>query len=138
MSLSELPARAPAPRPISTQPDAALTTLKVFIEGLRVDAEVGVYAEEHHRRQPLILDIEVELRPAFPGELNATADYDWLAGQAKAVAAEGHIELVETFASQVASRCLRNPQTQSARVKVRKPEAMADGMAGAEVTMERR
>ena len=62
-------------------------------------------------------------------------NYETLAEKARALAAFGHIELVETFAERLATVCLDHPRAVSVRVRVRKPEAIngADA-AGVELT----
>ena len=38
--------------------------LSVFVEGLTLDAEIGLYDHERGRTQPLSVDIELALTPA--------------------------------------------------------------------------
>ena len=113
-------------------------TLSVFVEGLALDAEIGLYDHERGRTQPLSVDIELALTPAPAHGIHGTVNYETLAEKARALAAAGHIELVETFAERLAAACLEHPRAVQVRVRVRKPQAIpgADS-AGVELTASR-
>ena len=109
------------------------------MRGLALDAEIGVYRHERGRHQPLIVDVEIELAPHGVGVLGDTVNYETLAAAARAVAAEGHIDLVETYAQRLAAACLADPRVLRARVRVDKPGALPGAAAaGVEVAAERR
>jgi dihydroneopterin aldolase len=112
--------------------------LTVFVRGLAIEAEIGVYPTERGRAQPLVVDIEVELAAGRVGGLADTVNYEGLAASARALAAEGHIDLVETYAQRLADACLAHPRAQKVRVWVKKPQALpgADA-AGVEITVRR-
>lgn len=112
--------------------------LRVFVRGLRIQAQVGLYAHERGRTQPLVVDITVELAPSGIAHLHDTLDYTLLAGAARALAAEGHVELVETFAQRLAAACLADRRVLTATVRVEKPEAIPDAdAAGVELALTR-
>ena len=119
-------------------PAARLACLKVHVRGLVVDAEVGVYGHEHGRRQPLVIEVELTVEPGPVEHIADTVNYETIAEAARALAASGHVKLVETFADRLARACLRDPRVLAARVKVDKPEALAPAVAGVELTLERR
>lgn len=103
--------------------------MTVHVRGLEVQAGIGVYAHEMGRLQPLVLDVELDLGAAPVRELADTLDYDGVARIVRTLAAGGHIELVETFAEQVALACLEDMRVLAVRVKVDKPEAIAGAQA---------
>lgn len=112
--------------------------LSVFLRGLRLDAEIGVYAHERGRSQPLLVDIEVELDARPVGSIRDTLNYEVLARHARALTGAGHIELVESFAQTLAQLCLQEPQARRVRVRVEKPDAIAGAAAaGVEVRLTR-
>jgi dihydroneopterin aldolase len=112
--------------------------LKVFVRALRVEAEIGCYPHEFGRLQPLIVDIELDLESGGVERLRDTVDYDRLVRSAKAIAAGGHIDLVETYAARLAEACLAEPHVARVRVRVEKPEAVPDAAAaGVEVSVAR-
>jgi dihydroneopterin aldolase len=118
----------------------SVETLKVFVRGLVLSVEVGVYDHEYGRRQPLIVDIELELEPASCEHIADTVSYAAVAAKAQALAQTGHFRLVETFAERLARDCLDDPKVVSARVRIEKPEALAPDAAagGVEIVVGRR
>lgn len=113
--------------------------MKVFVRGLRIDAEIGVYAHEHGRAQPLIADVELDVAAAGAEHLSETINYELVAAKARTIAASGHLHLVEAFAEKLARACLDDPRVTRARVRVEKPEALKPHAeaAGVEITIVR-
>ena len=126
-----------APDPASDEIRVAMT--KIFVTGLKLQAEIGVYRHEIGRLQPLSVDVELDVPSARAGRLAETLNYETILEAARAVAAAGHIELVETFADRLARACLADPRVTRARVRVEKPLALAPDAvgAGAEIILER-
>jgi dihydroneopterin aldolase len=112
---------------------------KVFVTGLKVQAEIGVYRHEIGRVQPLIIDVELDVPTAGAARLSETLNYETILKAAQDIAADGHIELVETFAERLAQACLADPRVTRARVRVEKPLALAPDAvaAGVELTVTR-
>jgi len=112
---------------------------KVFVTGLKVDAEIGVYSHEMGKAQPLVVDVELDVPSAGAERLADTVNYETILQAARDVAASGHIGLVETFAERLAHSCFIDPRVTRARVRVEKPLALAPDAAGAgvEVTLVR-
>ena len=112
----------------------------VVVRGLELACSIGIYA--HERRRPQRVRVNAEL--VVEGAPDPAADdfaqvynYEAVAEAARATAAGGHVNLVETFAARLADRCLRDPRVASARVTVEKLEAFADAESVG-VTIERR
>ena len=116
-----------------------IVTSKVFVTGVKVQAEIGVYRHEIGRLQPLVVDVELDVPTGAGDRLADTVNYETILEAARAVAAEGHIHLVETFAHRLAERCLADARVTRVRVRVEKPLALAPDAVGAgvEVTLER-
>ena len=88
--------------------------------------------------KPLFIDIELELAPTLVEGIHDTVNYETLASKARALAAEGHVELVETFAERLVGACLEDPRVLTARVRIEKPEALEGAeAAGVEVVAAR-
>jgi dihydroneopterin aldolase len=118
---------------------ATLTASKVFVTGLKVQAQIGVYRHEIGRVQPLIVDVELDVPTTDSDRLAETVNYETILQAAQQLAAEGHIDLVETFAHRLAGRCLADPRVSRARVRIEKPLALAPDAVGAgvEITLAR-
>ncbi len=112
---------------------------RVFVTGLKVQAEIGVYKHEIGRVQPLVVDVELDVPTAGADRLADTLNYETILTAARDIAAQGHIELVETFAERLARACLADPRVTQARVRVEKPLALAPDAVGAgvEITLVR-
>ncbi len=125
----------PSPIPAAVRVAGA----KVFVLGLKLDAEIGVYAHEHGRTQPLVIDVELDLTEAGWAHIADTINYENIVAMARAVAGEGHFQLVEGFAGRLGQVCLEDARVMRARVRIEKPMALAPdaAAAGAELVMVR-
>lgn len=112
---------------------ARLTASKVFVTGLKVQAQIGVYRHEIGRVQPLIVDVELDVPTDASDRLSETLNYETILEAAQQLASEGHIDLVETFAHRLAARCLTDPRVTQARIRIEKPLALAPHAVGAGV-----
>jgi dihydroneopterin aldolase len=112
---------------------------RVFVRGLTVQAGIGVYRHEVGKLQPLVVDVELDVPEAGHERLADTLNYETILAAAQAIADEGHIQLVETYADRLARACLQDPRVTRARVRVEKPLALAPHAvaAGVEITLSR-
>lgn len=112
--------------------------LNVFVRGLEVEAGIGVYDHEQGRLQRLVIDVTLELEPRSIERLSDTINYEDVANAARAIAAEGHVGLVETFAERLARACLEDRCVQRASVRIEKPGALQAVIApGCEIVLAR-
>ena len=116
----------------------ARTTLDtmVTVAGLEIAAEIGVYAHEHGLMQRLVVDVVVTVTPPESDTLSASLDYQRIADDAQALGGQ-RIGLIETYARLLAEKCLAHPAAQRVEVRVAKPGALRNGLAGATVVMSR-
>ncbi len=130
-----------APKPASLvlavdQPPRRVERLSVFLHRLTVQAEIGLYAREKGRRQPLILSVEAEIEAQRISEPDQTVNYEHFAAKARDLADAGHVDLVETFAERYADLLLDHPRVRRVTVRVEKPEALGpDADVGVEITL---
>ena len=95
MALSSQVSPFPGEEPVRRE------ALRVFVRGLEVQAGIGVYDHEHGRLQRLVIDVMLELEPHAIERLGDTVNYETVAEAARAIAGEGHVGLVETFAERL-------------------------------------
>ncbi len=133
--IQEIPAETQA-QPVA---QGRIVMTKIFVTGLKVDAQIGVYSHEKGKAQPLVVDVELDVPTAGAERLSETVNYEMVGEAARAIAAEGHIGLVEAFAERLARACLADPRVTRARVRVEKPLALAPhaAAAGVEITVVR-
>src|SRR3546814_4378131 len=106
------------------------------------DWSSDVCSSDLERLKPQKILINMELwvaetpgRP--PRDYSEVVCYEQLVTSAKALLAEGHVDLVETLAEQLAVLCLADSRVDRCRVRVEKPEAIAEA-SGVGVEIERR
>lgn len=131
-------ASTPIPFP-PPEAKARLASASVFVRHIRVEAEIGIHAHEYGRTQPLVVDVEMDIATEGFDNIHDTVNYEHILQKARAVAAEGHTKLVETYAERLAHACLEEPRALRVRVRVEKPEALAPHAqaAGVEIVLER-
>ncbi|MDT7526269.1 MULTISPECIES: dihydroneopterin aldolase [Idiomarinaceae] len=100
---------------------------KVFVEGLVVDAYIGVYDWEHESTQPLVLDLTMawdNAKAARSEDLADALDYDSLSKAVTALIQQRPRALIETVAEEVAELILTHFKVPQVTVKVGKPQAV--------------
>jgi dihydroneopterin aldolase len=134
-----LPDHVPPDSKEASATSTRIVITKVFVRGLEVDAQIGVYKHEKGRLQRLVLDVELDVAVTDWTDLSETVNYEVIAEKARRVAAEGHRGLVETFAHHLAEACFEEPKVTRARIRVEKPSALAPDAraAGVEITAVR-
>ena len=112
---------------------------RVLVRGLRLDACIGIHDHERGRAQGLAVDVEIDLSARRVESLSDTVNYEAVVEAARALVAEGHIDLVETFAERLAQACLAHEGARRVRVLILKPGALAPDAdaAGVELILER-
>jgi len=101
-----------------TRTPSHISQTTVFVRGLEVHAEIGVYDHEQGRTQSLLVDIEVTVETGGWRHLVDTVNYEALAAHAERIATGGHIGLVESFAERLAEACLSEPRVTAAGVEI--------------------
>ena len=115
-----------------------LVSRRIFVRGLRIDAAIGVYAHEHGRTQPLIIDAIFDLTTHDIATLKDTLNYEKVGEIARGFLAQGHVILVESLAEDMAKALLALPHITRAEISISKPEALKDAAgAGCRVVYER-
>ena len=99
----------------------------LFIQGLRIDTEIGVYEWEKNVKQPISLDIEVNTdahKPALSDELMDALDYQRVTDRVTEFINSKHFHLVETVAEEVANLLQREFGVTWIRIRVSKLSAI--------------
>jgi len=117
--------------------DAARAIRHVFVRDLLLDAHIGVYAHEHGRTQPIRVNVDLTVHEAAHSDALANVvSYEDVVIEIKAIVANGHLNLVETLAEQIAAQCLKDQRVSVARIRVEKLAAIAEA-ASVGVEIER-
>jgi dihydroneopterin aldolase len=112
---------------------------RVFVHDLVLDAEIGVYSHEKGVTQRARFSVDIDVKPAdaaIEDQIDRVLDYDTIIAIIKSILAEGHINLVETLADEIATRCLQHPRAASVKVKIEKLDK-EPGAVGVEIVRRR-
>ena len=100
---------------------------KVFIEGLEIEALIGIYDWERRIRQPLQFDVEMAFdnrRPAASDAIADTLDYKAVSKRLIEFVSQSGFGLVETLAERCAALILDEFAVAHVRLKLSKPGAV--------------
>lgn len=112
----------------------------VFVRDLVLEGEIGVYEHEKDGfRQPMRFNIDLTVREVAHGDaLENVVCYEKIVNKVKDLLTEGHVNLVETLAERIASRCLEDARVEVARVRVEKLAAIQEvASVGVEIERQR-
>jgi len=101
---------------------------KIFIEGLRTEAIIGIYDWERENKQPLIFDIELSLpisQAAKSDAIDDTVNYKQVCDELIELVSESQFELLESLVEAVCSHIfIHHSAVQKIDLKVSKPQAV--------------
>jgi len=128
----------PTPSTRRARPD---TPDRIIVNGLVVDAYIGVHDFEREQRQRVRFDVEIDTVAGYAERVRATGDYVSYADVVEFIetqaAGDDHVALVETWAETVAEFALGNELAQAVRVTVQKLDIF-DAADGVGISIERR
>ncbi len=103
---------------------------KIIINDLRVEAVIGVYPEERLHRQPLILQVEIDIdlgKAARTDRLEDTVNYAEIEERIVRLAESSEFFLIERLAGAAGALVVGYPGVLRTRVRVEKPAASRRG-----------
>lgn len=104
----------------------------IFIEGLKVFCNVGIYDYEKQKDQPLLIDCTIyydNKKAGLTDNYDSVIDYAKLCAEIESLLQSEHIDLVETVAEKIATLVLGKYHVEKIEVKVNKPEAVPNAKA---------
>lgn len=117
------------------------STGKIKLEDFSFDCIVGTLPEERDVPQLLVLDVEFELdfgEAARSEDLRNTVDYAKLSEALEKFITEAKFQLLETLVTKAAEFILDyDRKILKAKVRAKKPRALAKALVSAEVAVER-
>lgn len=108
---------------------AALKTYRIHIKDLMLMVRIGVYDYEKVAPQRVRVNVAMDVVQGvtpFDDNIDNVVSYDVIVDGIKALAARGHINLVETFADGIADLCLVDPRVRRVRLTVEKLDVFPD------------
>jgi dihydroneopterin aldolase len=112
--------------------------MRVLVRDLTLDAVLGIHAHEKTAAQPIRVNLwlDVRLGPINDRYENVVC-YHEAAKRIEAIIAAGHVNLVETWAEEIAHSMLADPRVDGVRVRIEKLAAVPR-TASVGVEIERR
>jgi 7,8-dihydroneopterin aldolase/epimerase/oxygenase len=128
-----------SPRKLAPQKQTGGTQRTIFIRDLNIPARIGVHAFEKEAAQPVCINVDLvtddEGKP-LNDDFDNTVCYETTVNGIKAIISDGHINLVETLAENIAAFCLSDTRVLSVKVRVEKPDILPEA-ASVGVEIER-
>ena len=109
------------------------------IEGLKVDAIIGVYQWEREVKQSVIIDLVLEIKSAssgFEDSIEFAVDYVAVSDMVSNLVQSSSFLLIESLAEAIAGKLLKEFAIRSIRLKLSKPSAIQNA-ANVGITIER-
>lgn len=113
---------------------------QIFINGLAVDAVIGVYDWERDIRQRLIIDLDIGwdiAAAAANDDLDATLNYAEVSQRITDYVSTSSFGLVETLAERLAALIMQEFAVPWLRLRINKPGAVPAAAGGVGVLIER-
>ncbi len=111
---------------------------RIFLHDFVLPVRVGAYAHERGKTQKVRFDVDVRVRRSehLAEDMRDVVSYDLIADSIRIIAAQEHIDLVETLAERIAALILTHPRVVKTMVRVEKLE-VGPGAAGVEIVRHR-
>ena len=119
--------------------DAAKEVRHVFIHDLILTCLIGVHKHERKKPQRIRINLDLAVTEQSVISTDRLADvvcYEDVADRIRTIVNNGHVNLVETLAEKIASKCLEDRRIKAARVRIEKLDVFKDA-ASAGVEIER-
>lgn len=104
----------------------------VFVEGLRVDAVIGIFDWERQITQPIFVDLEMRtnIQPAsLSDHIDDAVNYKAVCDEISQLIIDTKAQLLESLADKIATYLLTHFNTESVKVTLRKPTAIPEAKA---------
>ncbi len=101
----------------------------VFVRDLDLMALIGIYDHEKVKPQRIVVNVDLSVQESdgpMSDEIDHVVSYEIVVKKIETIVAEGHVNLVETLAEKFAEACLRDKRVLAARVRIEKPDIIAN------------
>lgn len=112
----------------------------IYIEGLKIDALIGIHAWEQDTRQKLVIDIEIgwDISDAAQSDdISFACNYASISECVTTFVESSHFQLIETLAEQTAQLVLKEFSMPNLKLRVSKPGALSNA-ENVSVSIERK
>ncbi|MBA2655201.1 MAG: dihydroneopterin aldolase [Gammaproteobacteria bacterium] len=105
---------------------------KIFIKGLLLEAIIGVYPHEKTVKQPISIDIEMEVDVTLAVKtdlIKDTVDYDLVMDRVTEIVEKSHYDLLESLIEKIATTILSEFKVSKVRCTLCKPRAITNAQS---------
>lgn len=105
----------------------------IFIEGLEVNASVGIYDHEKMAHQLLIVSLEAECLQEIiftKDDINETLNYEKIITIIHTTIEKQHYNLIETLAETIAANLLQIKEINTLTIEIKKPSVLGSNSRG--------
>lgn len=109
--------------------DAQAGVRHVFVRDLEIMATLGIHDHEKLKAQRVVINIDLTVKERgrpLDDDIANVVSYEKVVDHIKDIVGRGHVNLVETLAEMIAGRCLENPWVLGVRVRIEKPDIIAE------------
>ena len=109
--------------------DAQAGVRHVFVRDLEIMATLGIHDHEKLKAQRVVINIDLSVKERgrpLDDDIANVVSYEKVVDHIKDIVGRGHVNLVETLAEMIAGRCLENPWVLGVRVRIEKPDIIAE------------
>ena len=109
--------------------DARTGVRHVFVRDLEIMATLGIHDHEKLKPQRVIINIDLTVKERggpLDDDIANVVSYEKVVDHIKDIVRRGHVNLVETLAEMSAGRCLENSWVLGVRVRIEKPDIIAE------------
>jgi len=118
--------------------ERAIETDRVFVHDLIMPCSIGAYDFERGLKQNVCFNVDVDVRRSnhHSDDMRDIFSYDLVTDSIKILLGQGHVELIETLARELADCVLRHPEVVRVCVRIEKLDVIR-GKVGVEIKRER-
>ena len=101
----------------------------VFIRDLMLPCSIGIHRQEKNAEQRVRINLDLAVSEGdqpIDDDIKNVICYEQLTKGVEEILNQGHVNLVETLAENIAAMCLSDRRVQSARVRIEKLDILED------------
>ncbi len=108
------------------QANAHKSIQHIFIKDLQLMAVIGIYDHEKTSSQRVVANIDLTVHEAeiVGDNIDHVVCYHKVVQKIEALTQNGHVNLLETLAEDIAEKCLEDKRILAIRIRLEKPEAL--------------
>ncbi len=120
------------------RPNFSVRSQHLVIEDLQLEGFIGILEHEKQNKQRIVINAKIEVSPTIETQtdkIESVLSYMSFVEDVKKIMQRGHIDLVETLASEIIKATSRHKGVRSINLSIKKPDIVRDA-SGVGVSVE--